>query len=121
MSQDMMSTLKGLLGDNADEKIQSVLSALGNSRSASDSEPASTPAPQASDLSSSQTNQVFNPDALEYIGKLKNIVDDMGKANDSRSNLLLSLKPYMRSERQKSIDNAIRLLNISKFSGLFKL
>ena len=111
MSDDILNTLKGMLGDNAEEKIQSVLSSLGGNSTPS-SETESVPSPISSSI---------NTEALESFSKIKDIIDDFGKANDSRSNLLLSLKPYMRSERQKSIDNAIRLLNISKFSGLFKL
>ena len=111
MSDDILNTLKGMLGDNAEEKIQSVLSSLGgNSNAISDN-----------DVTSSSVSPVPNIDTLDHLSKIKDIIDDFGRANDSRSNLLLSLKPYMRSERQKSIDNAIRLLNISKFSGLFKL
>ena len=118
----MMSTLKGFLGDNADEKIQSVLSALNNSNTGSSEVPSenkpSQSAPPSTNVSS---NSMPNAEALQYISRLKGMVDDMSRANDPRSNLLMSLKPYMRSGRQKSIDNAIRLLNISKLSGLFKL
>lgn len=113
----MMNTLKNLLGDNAEEKIQSVLSALGNSsqkNSFADTVSENSP-------SSSESTPSFNADALESIGKIKSVIDDMGKATDSRSNLLMSLKPYMRTERKKSIDSAIKILNLSKFSGLFKL
>ena len=123
MANDMMSTLKGLLGDNADEKIQSVLSALQNTNQTPKEEtvettatPVETPKPApARPVSSS------GMDGMEYIMKIKNIIDEMGSANDARSNLLMSLRPYMRQERQRGIDNAIRVLNLSKFSGLFKL
>ena len=111
MSDDILNTLKGMLGDNAEEKIQSVLSSLsGNSAPSSENE-----------IATPSVSPSINTDTLESFSKIKEIIDDFGRANDSRSNLLLSLKPYMRSERQKSIDDAIRLLNISKFSGLFKL
>ncbi len=121
MPQDMMSTLKGLLGDNAEEKIQSVLSALGNSGSAPPPVSPQNLPDQPGQNQNILQNATSNLEALEYIGKLKGMVEDMGRANDPRSTLLMSLKPYMRTGRQKSIDNAIRLLNISKFSGLFKL
>jgi len=112
MADDMMSTLKGLLGDNAEEKIRSVLSALGNNTPED-----SSPEPQLPEDSPVS----LNSDALESVGKLKSIIDDIGKPNDTRSNLLMSLRPYMRNERQKSIDSAIKLLNLSKISGLFRL
>ena len=126
MANDMMSTLKGLLGDNADEKIQSVLSALQSTNQTPKEEtaettaaPAETPGPApAKPMKTSGTNGM---EGMEYIMKIKNVIDEMGSANDARSNLLLSLRPYMRQERQRGIDNAIRVLNLSKFSGLFKL
>ena len=114
MAGDMMSTLKGLLGDNADEKIQSVLSALSNSNTGSSNtgswsaDSSDTPSENVSQNStqtstSTSNNSMPNVEALEYISKLKGMVDDMGRANDPRSTLLMSLKPYMRSGRQKSI------------------
>lgn len=119
-----MSTLKSILGDNADEKIQSVISALGNNPNISDllrSNSDSSSSHQTNkDSDNPKNSPVLNLETLEYISKIKNIVNDMGNTNDSRANLLLSLKPYMRGKRQQSIDSAIRLLNLSKFSELFK-
>ncbi len=125
MANDMMSTLKGLLGDNADEKIQSVLSALQNTSQTPQEETVETtvktvePAPKPAQ---SRPSGGGGTEGMEYLMKIKNIIDEMGSAGgDARSNLLLSLRPYMRKERQRGIDNAIRVLNLSKFSGLFKL
>ena len=116
MAEDMMGALKGLLGDNADEKIQSVLSMLNDSDS-----PSSLKENTSSTTPSSAPNlPSINPEMLQYISHFKGMIDDMGRANDSRSSLLLALKPYMRSTRQRSIDNAIKLLNISRMTGLFK-
>ncbi len=118
MQDDILNTLKGVLGDNAEEKIQSVLSMLNNS-----SAPSENTAPDISDTSQEniQAPSLANLEAIKSIGNLQGIVSQMGRANDARSTLLMSLKPYMRAERQRSIDSAIKLLNISKFSGLFKL
>lgn len=116
MSEDMMGTLKGLLGDNADEKIQSVLSMLGNSSPTQKSQESV----KQENLSNRANSPSLNPEMFQYISQLKGMIDDMGRANDSRSTLLLALKPYMRQTRQRGIDNAIRLLNISKMTGLFK-
>lgn len=116
MAEDMMSTLKGLLGDGAEEKIQSVLSALGDNNSAQPPQEDT----QKNISPKSVTSPSITPEMLQYIGQFKGMIDDMGRANDSRSSLLLALKPYMRTGRQKSIDNAVKLLNISKMTGLFK-
>ena len=102
----MLGTLKGLLGDNAEEKIGMVMNALQK-----DNE---TPINVEDDIT------VSNNDSLQYISQIKNIIGQMSHANDSRSNLLMSLRPFMRKNRQKSIDNVIKILNLSKYSGLFK-
>jgi hypothetical protein len=102
----MLGTLKGLLGDNAEEKIGMVMNALQK-----DNE---TPINVEDDII------VNNNDSSQYISQIKNIIGQMSHANDSRSNLLMSLRPFMRKNRQKSIDNVIKILNLSKYSGLFK-
>ncbi|MBE7044509.1 MAG: hypothetical protein E7397_03195 [Ruminococcaceae bacterium] len=111
MANDMMSTLKGLLGENADEKIQSVLQGLQGSAPRETAEADTPNLPMASAPS---------PEGLDFLMQMKGLVEQMGNANDSRSNLLLSLRPYMRTGRQKGIDNAVRLLNMARISGLFR-
>ena len=112
-----MDTLKGILGDDAEDKIKSALGALNAAGSSAqqenhDSKPDNKPAPVQ--------NQQLNPENLEYIMKLKSIADELSHPSDARSNLLMSLRPYMRGSRQKGIDNAVRILNLTKFSGLFR-
>ncbi len=141
---NMLNTLKSLLGDNADEKIGAVMDALKNSSgngtsgssmadninsvldSVSNSievndDHSTIPVSFSPTSNSQNTNDLFSPEGLAYMSKIKGIIDEMGSANDSRSNLLMSLKPYMRTNRQKSIDNAVKLLNLSRFAGLFKI
>ena len=120
MSGEMLDSLKGLLGDNADEKIRTVLESLNSNKSAPDTENTIADTDSAPEISRPASPPV-DLASLEYIGKIKSIADEIGMANDSRSHLLESLRPFMRTERQKSIDTAIKLLNLSKFSGLFRL
>lgn len=102
-------TLKNLLGENAEEKIQEILKTL-NTGEGSDNEPATQAPPP-----------LLNSDNLNYLLRIKDIIDEMGSsAPDSRSNLLLSLKPFMRTSRQHSIDSAVRLLGLTKLTSLFK-
>lgn len=116
MGNSTMDTLKGLLGENADEKIKSVLSSLSQDTNSGDFETPNQNQPIIRNTSAIDTT------SIESIAQIKNIVENLtNSSNDSRSSLLLSLKPYMRSSRQSSIDTAIKILNISKLSGLFKL
>lgn len=123
MADDMLSSLKGLLGDNADEKIGAVLGALtskgdNNTHNIDDdivinTKPVVQNNPKGKDL--------FSPEGIEYMAKIKGIIDEMGSVNDPRSNLLMSLRPYMRASRRASIDNAVKILNLSRATGFFKI
>lgn len=94
---DMMDTLKGFLGDDAEDKIKNALSNF-----------------------SQDDEQNFTESQNDYLSDLKSLAGKIGSANDSRSRLLLSLKPYMRDTRKSSIDNAIKILNLTRIAGLFK-
>ncbi len=99
---DAMETLKGLLGDGAEDKIKNVMSSLGGGLDGG-------------------TNIINSDDSLEYLSQIRDIASRLGNSNsDPRTNLLMSLKPYMRSKRQGSIDSAIKLLNLAKLAVLFK-
>lgn len=108
---DMMDTLKGLLGDNADEKINTIMSALNKSDDGGSNSPAAiedAPVPSS----------VISP---ELLIQAQGLLSQLTSAeNDTRANLLLSLKPYMRSSRQDTIDSALKMLNIARLSKLFK-
>ena len=93
---DLMEALKGILGENAEDTIKDVMSKLSPGEDVVDSN--------------------------DYLLEMKQLTDRIGSSrSDPRANLLLSLRPYMRSNRKKSIDGAVRLLNLSKLSGLFKI
>ena len=92
---DAMNTLKELLGDNAEDTIKGVMDSLNGGSSGADSS--------------------------NYGSDLKALMDKLSSnRSDPRTNLLLSLKPYMSEERKRSIDGAVRLLSLSKLSGLMK-
>lgn len=64
------------------------------------------------DDSKSDSNN-FNFD-INTILKLKSVMDAMNNPNnDSRSQLLLSLKPYLRDSKKDKIDQYIKLLNLA--------
>lgn len=116
-----LDTLKGLLGDNAEQKIQSVLTALSSTESTQDSESTDTNLPALTKSPDNYLSAAPDTKNIESVLRIKGIIDELSApGNDSRSNLLLSLKPFMRSTRQQSIDSAIKLLNLSKLTSLFK-
>ena len=75
--------------------------------------------------SSNDTNNTSSSDSgnnldldFDTILKIKNIIEAFNKKDDAKSNLLYSLKPYLRESRQKKIDQYI---NLFKLSGITKL
>lgn len=96
---DAINALKGILGDDAEDKIKNVMDSL----------------------SSSSVSANDSGNSLDYVMQMKEIMDKLNtSSNDPRSNLLMSLKPYMRASRQASIDNAIKIFNLTKLASLFK-
>lgn len=65
--------------------------------------------------SSDNTNQAnpFGNIDMNTILKIKQIMEKMNKnKNDPRSNLLLSLKPYLKPSRKQKVDQYIQLFNM---------
>ena len=57
---------------------------------------------------------------FETIMKIKSIIETMNSKDDPKSNLLYSLKPYLRKSKQEKLDQYINLLKISQVTNLFK-
>lgn len=62
----------------------------------------------------------FNNIDMNTILKMKTIMEKMNSNNDPRSNLLQSLKPYLREERKEKVDQYANLLNVAKIAELLK-
>ena len=121
---DMMATLRGLLGDDADGKIQNAMELLKKSGLA-DGE-------KKQDLSGAlnavedeiktgpqkSSDTALSPEGLEFISQIRSMVNRLSNTNDNRSELLKSLKPFMRANRQQTIDRAVKILNIGRFAGI---
>lgn len=68
---------------------------------------------------SSSANSFNNLD-FDTIMKIKSIIGALNDKNDPDSNLLYSLKPYLRKTRQAKLDQYINILKISQVSKLLK-
>jgi len=52
---------------------------------------------------------------MDMLLKMKSMVDKVNVTQDDpRSNLLASLKPYLKESRQDKLDQYIQLMNMSK-------
>lgn len=76
---------------------------------------------QNQDTATETTENNFNFD-MHTILKMKSIMDKINSnKNDPRSNLLLSLKPYLNKNRKEKLDQYMQFLNISKVIEAFNL
>ena len=64
--------------------------------------------------SQKSTIDAFCPENIQRISQL------MTDNSDPKINLLYALKPYMSSQRGQQIDNAIKMLRMTKLTGFFK-
>lgn len=100
---DAMETLKGILGDGAEDKIKNVMNTL----TAGGHE---------------QLPEAVGDSSLGYIMQIRDIMSKLANNHDDpRVQLLMSLKPYMRDGRKQSIDNAVRILSLTKLSSVLKM
>ncbi len=109
MSDDggkLLESLMGMLGENPEEKIGAMLSALSsNENEKPDGENAKD-----------ETDDESGFD-LSMLLKLQSIMGLMsGEADDERSALLYALKPFLKSERHADVDRAVKLLKLSKLA-----
>ena len=65
---------------------------------------------------SNEQSQTSTPDIdINTILKMKQVIDSVNSnKNDPRSNLLMSLKPYLKKSRQKKVDQYVKLFGLSK-------
>lgn len=64
---------------------------------------------------SSDTNNIFGNIDMGTLLKMQQIMSSLNdKQNDSRANLLNSLKPYLKEHRKKKVDQYIQLMKMGK-------
>lgn len=69
---------------------------------------------------SNNGNFDFNQIDMNTILKMKSVMEKLNTSNDPRSNLLYSLKPYLREEKREKVDQYANLLNVAKIADIFK-
>ena len=70
--------------------------------------------------SNNMSNFDFSKIDMNMMLKMKSIMENLNSSNDPRSNLLYSLKPYLRDEKKGKIDQYANLLNFAKVAEVFK-
>lgn len=73
-----------------------------------------------SSTSNNMNNFDFSKIDMNMMLKMKSIMENLNSSNDPRSNLLYSLKPYLRDEKKSKLDQYANLLNFAKVAEVFK-
>ena len=120
MNEEDLSNLFEKFNINKDsispEMINNLMNMLGNnsSNSANNDQANSSYSNKTSENSQNTNNIDF-----ETILKMKSIIDKMNIKDDPRSNLLESLKPYLKESRKNKVDQYIQLMNLSRVMEVF--
>ena len=114
-NSQLLNSLIGMLGDNPEEKINAVLSSLtgGATTTPSDDKNEATP-------SKNEEANINTPPDLSALMKIQALLSQMGGRSDDRSKLLLSLKPFLSTERKPHVDRALQLLKLTKLAEAAK-
>ena len=103
--KELLANLKSSGDSNADHSsnVSEALSGFSNNDSSYDS--------------NGSNNPQIDMDTMLKIGKIISLMND--SKNDDRSNLLLSLKPYLRESKKNKLSQYIKLLNMSRALEFF--
>lgn len=106
----------GQIPDNIKNIMSSFTTETNNSTTNSDSSNENSNSSSGFMETDSTNNNSDMPNLdIDTMLKMKSIIDSMNKQqNDPRSNLLKSLKPYLRPSRKDKVDQYIKLFSMGK-------
>lgn len=121
---DVFDKLNSFAGQNniSPDMVNNLLNMFNNaSNNNGNSNSSNEHTSQSSDTSSNSQDSSFNSSGIDFetIMRMKSIIDKMNVKDDPRSNLLQSLKPYLKDSRKSKVDQYIQLMNMSKVMEMF--
>ena len=121
LDENMMKNIKNMV-DNGNiseaisqispEMIQNFQNMLNNNSSNNNQNNKET-------YSNSTHNFDFSKIDMNTMMKITSMLNNMNNKDDPRTNLIYSLKPYLRDSKKEKIDQYANLLNITKMADLF--
>ena len=90
-----------------------------NEKSDSNNNVKSTDNTSNSSANSNNTAFDFSKIDMNTMMKMKSVMEKMNHSSDPRSNLLQSLKPYLRDEKKSKLDQYANFLNMPNLIELF--
>jgi len=126
---NMFNTVKNMIDSgNIPDNIKQIINNIDNSSKNNDNVQKSSNSSsstlsdflnKSNNSSSEKKENDFNID-INTILKMKSIIDSINNKDDPRANLLYSLKPYLRENKKKKLDQFVNLLNITKIADTMK-
>lgn len=108
-------TLNNMLSQVSPEMLNNLSAILQYNNSSN----ANTNSSNINTSSKTTSNNGFNLDA-ETLMKMSSIISKMNQKDSPSSNLLYSLKPYLRDSRKDKLDQYANLLNVAKIAEVMK-
>lgn len=98
------------------DNIKNMFNSMNTNNSENSTNSSNTSSSNNSDASfENSSNNIFGNLDMNTILKLQQIMNSMNdKQNDSRTNLLMSLKPYLKESRKNKVDQYIQLMKMEK-------
>lgn len=117
--KDMLN--KGELNDVISQIPPEMIQNFSSMMSQNNSENTSNSSHSSNNNSNNNNNNFdFSQIDMNTILKMKSVMEKLNSSNDPRSNLLYSLKPYLREERKGKLDQYANLLNVAKIADILK-
>ncbi len=98
------------------ENIKNILENMTNSQNVNTNSSGSSNSNNSASSNNQTNSNIFNNIDINTIFKLQNAMNSVNsdKQNESRTNLLLSLKPYLKESRKNKVDQYIQLFKMEK-------
>ena len=119
--KDMMNKgeLNDVISQIPPEMIQNFSSMMSSNNSKNNNNTSSNHG-NSTNTNNSNNGFDFNNIDANTILKMKSIIEKMNNSNDPRSNLLNSLKPYLRNGKKEKLDQYSNFLNMAKIAEILK-
>lgn len=116
ISPEMIQNFSKMLSNNSNNNKDTYTNNTDNTNNTNNTNKTSN----TNNSNTSSGNFDFSNIDMNTILKMKSVMEKMNNTNDPRSNLLYSLKPYLRDTRQEKLDQYVNLLNMTKIADVLK-
>lgn len=101
---DLINNVKNMVDNgNIPDEMKNIISSISSDKKVNNS--------------NNSSGQISNLD-FDTIIKIKKILENINDKNDPRTNLLYSLKPYLRENKKNKLDQYVNFLNITKIANI---